>query len=152
MPTHAVIAMETPESIFCRCDGYPAYTGRTLVDFYQAPEKVADLIALGAIESIEELLAPVGELAPSRYFWIDEMVRHSSDTPQEGVIVAGHRDGGEDLKIEEWNDRHELFFRMWEIYEADYAYLFSNGRWIFTGVCDEEWEDVAEYLRDHPDC
>jgi len=39
-------------SVYCHWDGYPSFNGRVLNEFYNTPEKVADLINGGNISSL----------------------------------------------------------------------------------------------------
>lgn len=53
--------------IYCHSDGYPSYNGRILYEHYQNKEKIDQLIALGALSSLNE---EIGERHPFDYgFW-----------------------------------------------------------------------------------
>lgn len=76
MSTHSTIWIKkkdgTDNGIYCHFDGYLSGVGQTLLDHYQSKEKISELIALGALSSLE----------------IDN-----------GTCVAYHRDHGEDITI-----------------------------------------------------
>lgn len=128
MATRSRIAMELTDhrgerivkSIYCHFDGYPEGVGQKLQDHFLDREKVAALIELGAISFLEKEVAPTGP--------------HSFDSPQPGVVVAYHRDRGEDL-IEPRVDASVA-----EFFESDieqYGYLFTEeGEWLVKGEGD----------------
>ena len=68
MATRSRIAIETTDtsgnkvikSIYCHFDGYPSGVGKTLMENYQAREKVEALISLGDISFIKEEVTPTG--------------------------------------------------------------------------------------------
>jgi hypothetical protein len=73
-------------SIYCHWDGYPSYNGEILKKHYKTREKVMELIMLGDISSLRQ------RVAPNRR----EIGKHSFDTPITDVVIAYHRDRGED--------------------------------------------------------
>lgn len=82
MSTHAIIAKvyaetKTVKAIHVSFDGYPEGVGRALLDHYNDPQKVDQLISLGAIdfpkenfEEIERLQSPAIEF--DMYDFIDK--------------------------------------------------------------------------------
>ena len=128
MATRSRIAMECTDasgnkivkSIYCHWDGYPEGVGATLQKHYLDREKVAALIELGAISSLEKEVAPTGP--------------HSFDRPQPGVVVAYHRDRGED-PIDPRVDASVSDFFNSDI--EQYGYLFTDeGEWLVKGDGD----------------
>jgi hypothetical protein len=76
---------QSKKSIYCHWDGYPDNQLPILKDHYNTDEKVEELIALGSISYLAKRVKPEpGE-------------SHSFDNPAKGVIVAYHRDRGEEL-------------------------------------------------------
>jgi hypothetical protein len=128
MATRSRIGMECTDafgnkfvkSIYCHWDGYPEGVGATLQKHYLDREKVAALIELGAISSLEKEVAPTGP--------------HSFDRPQPGVVVAYHRDRGED-PIDPRVDASVSDFFNSDI--EQYGYLFTDeGEWLVKGDGD----------------
>lgn len=124
-------------SIYCHWDGYPSNNGAILLKHYTDKEKVARLISLGDISCLEAEVEPKAETAPSRYANTDgdgekKMVKHSFDTPQEGVVIAYGRDRGEDPEtIKPRIDESADTFA----YDSDieeWGYLFKDGKWFVT--------------------
>ena len=89
MSTRSYIAQEVGDdrylTIYCHCDGYLTYNGAMLLDYYDTPEKVGELLALGDISVLNEKLYP--EAGKPHSFSYDER--------QEGVAVAYGRDRGD---------------------------------------------------------
>ena len=85
MATRSTIAMadgDNIKAIYCHYDGYPEGVGVTLSNFYNDSDKVAELVALGDISTLDEFVVPVG-------------TQHSFETPEVGVTVAYGRDRNE---------------------------------------------------------
>ena len=127
MSTHAVIAMATKngyKAIGVNFDGYVGHTGAILGGWYNTEKKVAALIALGNLSQINERLAP------------DEGEKHSWKEPAEGVTIAYHRDRGEKFRnLGTFATRRELQSN------AEYVYVFENGRWFVWGV-EADWIEL----------
>lgn len=100
------------DTIYCHWDGYPSNQGPLLTQFYNTANKVRDLIALGGISYLAEKLEPTTD-------------SHSFDNPERDVVVAYHRDRGEDWehnKPAHFANIDELISDIgWE----DYVYLFN---------------------------
>ena len=122
MSTRSLIAMQIEEdkyrTIYCHSDGYLTYNGAMLLDYYNTPEKVKELIDLGSISFLAKKLNP------------DPSKPHSFnyDERQEDVVVAYGRDRGEKmlkLKIKPW-----LNLTIQILGQSTYIYLLKiiNGR------------------------
>ena len=131
MATRSRIAIENQDgtvlSIYCHWDGYPEGNGRRLLDHFQTQEKVESLIALGSLSSLNENVE------------IPEGVTHNFDNPAKGIVVAYHRDRGEDLVIKEHNSVNDFVKSDVE----EYGYIFTAaGEWLFAngrvGAYDRE--------------
>lgn len=119
MATRSTIAIETADgkvkSIYCHWDGYPENNGKLLLTHYQNREKVESLIELGAIS----YLAP--EVNPTH--------AHSYENPQDGIVVAYHRDRGEDYRKP---DSHRSIDSFSKSDVEEYGYVFTKaGEWLF---------------------
>lgn len=104
-------------SVYCHWDGYPSHVGKLLLENYNTPEKVAELLSHGSISSLYER---IGE-------------KHDFDMEQRGpgkVCTFHHRDRGESLQIDEHKTQKELLEDLprWE----EYLYLFKDGKWRYT--------------------
>lgn len=88
MSTRSYIGIRNPDKttkvIYAHWDGYVEHNGRILFENYKDKEKIEALLELGDISSL------AAEIAPA------DGVEHSFDKPAEGVVVAYHRDRGED--------------------------------------------------------
>ena len=91
-------------SVYCHWDGYPSFNGRVLNEFYNTPEKVADLINGGNISSLH---TNVG--------WNNETL--SETGPQY------YTSRGESIEENEPDNCGE-----------DYAYLFTSAGWTCYNV------------------
>jgi hypothetical protein len=105
-------------SIYCHWDGSPSYNGEILKKHYNAREKVMELIMLGDISSLRQRVAPKRR----------EMDKHSFDTPITDVVIAYHRDRGEDYAKPRVNaDRKE--YKNSDIEEWGYLFTKQN-KWV----------------------
>jgi hypothetical protein len=112
MSTHSGIFEKTKtgyRGIYCHFDGYLSGVGSILLQYYNTPEKVKQLIDLGSISSLNTTIY---------------------DT------VAYHRDRGEDYERnapfyyddEEWNIAQVI-----DYFTASYIYVFQDGVWFVNG-------------------
>ena len=136
MSTRSRIGMEFTDengthmvkSIYCHFDGYPEGVGQKLMDHYQDREKVEQLIELGAISYIAPNVTPSGP--------------HSFDEPERGVVVAYHRDRGEEY-FEPRVDGSVPLFVSSDV-EA-FGYVFTEeGEWLIAnGSHDSSWREAV---------
>lgn len=116
------------KSIYCHFDGYPEGVGQKLMDHYQDREKVESLIELGDISYIAPNMTPSGP--------------HSFDEPERGVVVAYHRDRGEEY-CEPRVDASVSQFVSSDVEE--FGYIFTEeGEWLITnGSHDSSWREAV---------
>jgi len=115
MSTRSTITLSTKDgykSIYCHYDGYLDGVGTKLQQYYDTQEKVEALIALGALSSLAERLAPSA----------DE--KHTWEKPADGVTVAYHRDRDDELYVRNYETLQELAKGT-----EEYNYLFENDNW-----------------------
>ena len=116
MATRSNIAYKTPEgkirSIYSHWDGYPEHNGELLRRFYTTQDKVEALIALGSISSLGQ---DIGE----------QVDFDNRDTHTETGTSAYHRDRGEQLSIQEYDD-----IPSWIADMEEYAYLWNGEDWL----------------------
>ena len=135
MATRSNIAYRTPEgtirSVYCHWDGYPAHNGEMLRRYYTDQTKIQQLIELGSLSSLNENIAPKGT--------------HNFDKAEEGVVVAYHRDRGEDLYISEYAD-----IPSWIDDMEEYAYLWNGREWLVNdhGAKDAQGFPIFDRVED----
>jgi len=145
MSTRSLIAIENPDgscrSIYCHSDGYPSHNGRLLIEHYNSPERVAALLALGALSCLAPRLSP------------DSGEKHDYDNPVDDICIAYHRDRNEAYRATVWwSDAGHMLDKAADNYWADYVYLFRNGSWYVSSTYrQEDWQPVADVLKEHDD-
>ena len=123
MATRSTIAMKTAtgkvQAIYCHWDGYLDYNGKVLMTHYTDPAKVAEMIALGDLSSLGEL---IGEPC--------DFDNRSTQKNEEGQAqcVAYARDRGETGvepqtfdDVAQWVDGYD---------GVEYYYLFNGQDWL----------------------
>ena len=99
-------------SVYCHWDGYPSFNGRVLNEFYNTPEKVADLIDGGNISSLH---TNVG--------WNQETL------PETGPQYYTSR--GESIKDNEPRYDESIFDFLEKENNEEYAYIWTvNNKWV----------------------
>lgn len=104
-------------SVYCHFDGYPSHVGKLLLEVYNTPEKITELLSYGEISALYER---IGE-------------RHDFNELPGGVCTFYHRDRGEDLVIGEHKTQKD-FLESGKNCCAEYVYLFKNGKWRYTSL------------------
>ena len=116
MATRSNIAMKTKEgkivSVYCHWDGYVANNGKILLENYTDIDKIEALVALGSISSLGQ---DIGE----------QVDFDNRDTHTETGTIAYHRDRGEQLSIQEYDD-----IPSWIADMEEYAYLWNGEDWL----------------------
>ena len=115
MATRSTIAMADGDyikAIYCHYDGYPEGVGVTLSNFYNDSDKVAELIALGDISTLDEFVVPVG-------------TQHSFGTPEIGVTVAYGRDRQETGVEPRYFTTVENWLESYDNTGCEFAYLWN---------------------------
>ena len=103
-------------SVYCHWDGYPSFNGRVLNEFYNTPEKVADLIDGGNISSLRTNVGwnneTLPETGPQYYTSRGESIKENEPRVDDNIV-------------EYLNDGEE------------YAYIFNRfNEWICYDVRD----------------
>ena len=123
-------------AVYCHWDGYPEHNGRILVDHYQDPAKIQELISMGEISS----LGPeIGEQHNFDWSRTDpKLYEEKCNT----YTTFYHRDRGESLSIKEFNNIDQFvdyfkgsgceYFYLWEqelgwVVKGAYAALYWSG-------------------------
>ena len=135
MSTRSYIAKQIGDNlykgIYCHSDGYLSHNGALLVDIYNTPEKVDEVLSLGDLSFLTAKLYP----DPSKPHSFNYNER------QEGVTVAYGRDRGEPGTAAKEFDFNELVENAdW----CDFVYVFSeDGKWMYF----RPWEE-GQTLKD----
>lgn len=82
----------TEKYIYCHWDGYIEHNGLLLQLCYDTPEKIEKLLVLGNISVLAEYLETDKE--------------HSFNNPCPNVVIAYHRDRGEELAF--WDNKQQF--------------------------------------------
>lgn len=116
------------KTIYCHWDGYLDYNGAILVEHYNTPEKVSELISLGDLSALRERLAPA------------EGEKHSFDSPQADICIFYGRDRGETgVEAKTYKSRKALYEAARDCWAA-YIYVFDKGHWYYGYPSDPERE------------
>lgn len=118
------------ESIYCHWDGYPSYNGSLLLNHYANEKKIRELISLGYISSLYENVNPTDDMT------------HSFDNPQKDVVIAYHRDRGEEHTTDKFKDEQNLIENKDELWE-EYNYLWKNGAWYIAPYKETKFEKLT---------
>ena len=127
MSTRSYIAKQVGENeyrtIFCHFDGYPEHVGAILLDAYNTPEKLDELLELGDIDVLGPRLSP------------DPNLPHNGEHRQKDVTLAYARDMGEkkfeaEIKtLEQLEDPGDWI---------EFVYIFDqNGVWNYLDICEQ---------------
>lgn len=136
MSTRCFIGYETDKgvakAIYSHYDGYPSGVGKILFEHYQDLNKIKDLIALGDISYLGELVAP-----------LEDDKTHSFKSPTDKVTVAYHRDRGEELNPAinlNFTDKDKVS-SLW----VDYIYIYTLGnKWVFSRGRNLDYKDLTK--------
>lgn len=142
MSTNCLIAKQVGNdsylTIYCHSDGYPSYTGNMLLEHYNTPEKVNDLLALGDLSILKKKLSP------------NPTLLHSFSNRQKDVTVAYGRDR-RDFGNTSREDVEAKTLTLSQLDKQDmpYVYVFTKDNvWkcFETGQVKKGLCDLTEYL------
>lgn len=111
--------------IYVHFDAYPAYVGKTLLNYYTDTNIVNRLIDLGDLSSLGEYLYATG---------------HTWKSPIDGVCIAYGRDRGE-KGVESKRFISEIEYKM-NGKGVDYQYLYKNDKWHYRCV----YKDRSDFV------
>lgn len=121
-------------TIFCQLDGYPEYCGAILLDAYNTPDKLDELLSLGDIYKLGLRLSPSpGEPHGESHRQKDITVAYARDFREE-MIEA------EDMTLDQLDDFES---------SIEFVYIFDeDGVWKFfeAGESDYGLRSVKEVL------
>ena len=104
------------KAIYCHWDGYPSRTGKILDKYYTKDSVIDELLELGDISYLAKNVKP----KPNE--------THSFENPVKDVVVAYHRDRGEDMYIREFENLTQLFDNAHDSW-CEFLYLWRNNEW-----------------------
>lgn len=108
----------TIKAIYCHFDG--DYNSVLLPKYYNTPEKVDALIALGDLSSLGEKISPTN-------------ATHDIDHPEPGVCIAYGRDAHwEDTGAQIFKSKKVLIEALNHNPMIEYIYLWEDNRWKYT--------------------
>jgi hypothetical protein len=124
MSTRSMIGIEkedgTVDAIYCHFDGYFDGVGKTLKEHYTERSKVEELISLGSISVLAPEIHPDPEKEHGFY----------PKKQQENVVLAYHRDRGEELSISNYSSVNSFELKAKDQCWAEYAYTYlKDGTW-----------------------
>ena len=134
MATRSNIAMKTKEgkivSVYCHWDGYVANNGKILLENYTDIDKIEALVALGSLSSLGFVIG-------------EQQDFNDRDTGKDEWTLAYHRDRGEELSIQEYDD-----IPSWIAEMEEYAYLWNGQEWLVNdhGAADEKGYPIFDLL------
>ncbi len=133
MSTRSAIILKlkdgTYSGIYCHSDGYISGVGKVLQEHYKTYDKVKELISLGSISQLCPNITPTTK-------------EHNFNHPEKGVVIAYHRDRGEDWKhVKPINGN--TIEKVANMIDNEYVYVF-DGKWTVNdedlkkAITDEE--------------
>lgn len=118
-------------AIYVHWDSYPEYVGKILLNRYNDISIVNQLMLLGDLSILREKLYP------------DDSKPHTFQTQQEDVCVAYGRERSEsDVDCKIFKDIGD-FERFANNSDAEYQYLFEDGKWTYRNV-NKKWKELTE--------
>jgi hypothetical protein len=133
MSTRCLIAKDYGnkfKAIYCHWDGYPSYTGIMLYEYYKDDSVIDELLALGDISYLAKNIKP----KPNEI--------HSFENPVKDVVVAYHRDRGEDICIREFENLTQLFDNAHDSW-CEFLYLWRNQEWEVYDISANPLKNMA---------
>ena len=119
-----IVEEDKIKGIYCHWDGYISHNGEILYKHYNNIDKIKELIELGGLS----ILAP--NIHPNK----DKV--HNFDNYQDDVVVAYHRDRGEDKEILIFENAKEIQDYIKDVW-IDYTYIFKDNEWYVVENIDD---------------
>lgn len=134
MSTHATIAIQhkdnTIDGINCKYDGYLSHTGYILENFYNTPDKVRKLIALGDLSVID-----YKGVYPEIITQDIERKSIRTDNFIFDYIKSYARDLGESIRINHFDDTESFIMRK---YSLTYVFDENTNNWYYWYLEDDK--------------
>ena len=123
-------------AVYCHSDGYLSWNGKILNEHYTNGNKVDELLSNGGISVLNENIGKPGlDFSDYKKFHSLKQSRFY------------HRDRGEELKIQTWNDGLNSFVEEAKSsYDAEFIYMFEEvengeGIWYVYDIYAKKEED-----------
>lgn len=132
MSTHSFIGIienNIIKGIYCHFNGFLEGNGKMLFEHYQDDDKIKNLISLGSISCVNKEVNPTEN--------------HDFDHPQKDVVIAYHRDRGEELEIDMF-DNIKDFKQYVNSFYFQYSYIRYNKKWYVVKNINETTIDCIE--------
>ena len=143
MSTRSYIAKKQPDdsfkAIYCHFDDYPEGVGQTLVDSFTDENKVDKLLELGSLSYLRD------DIEAQNHF--NTFPYRGSEVELKNSTMAYHRDRGDDLEINEFQDLEtmlEFFSDSW----GEYLYVLDGDDWLVKNSNDDFFMEVTEVLEE----
>ena len=131
----------TVTAVYCHWDGYPRNNGRILMEYYDTPKKVKELISYGDISSLKPTIGVEHPFEnPGRFDtpeWYEHRVKY-----QDQCTFYG-RDRGEEVIVREYENQEELFDSNVTV---EFFYVMSNGVWYMKDATKDSWELLSDVM------
>lgn len=131
------IMLKTGEvkGIYCHWDGYiKGGVGETLVNHYNDPKKIRELIKLGNVSSLGEEIG----------------TKHVFDSRPDNETTFYGRDRGERNQGPQLFKDAEEFVEYYQ--DSDYYYLFAADEWYYRNYAERAWTEVSRALAAEESC
>jgi hypothetical protein len=130
MSTRSTIGMENDNgevrAIYCHWDGYPSNNGAILLEHYNNPQKIEQLLDLGDLSSLR---AEIGEKQdfnnPKNDNWC---LAYGRDRGEENTSARTYKNKEALLEDESW---------------SEYWYLFTKEGWIYWSLNNKNWKPLT---------
>jgi hypothetical protein len=139
MGTRSTIALEFADGsvgqVYCHWDGYLSHNGKILLDNYQDPFKLRDLIDFGDLSSLAEFVTP------------EPYTEHTFDNPSPEVCVFYGRDRGEDSTQAKYFKDFDDYVKNHQYEEYEYILRHVNGQPVwYVSKYSEAYEPLMEAI------
>ena len=137
MSTNSFIGIKTPDNkikgIYCHWDGYIENNGLVLQKYYDNEDKINQLINLGSISSLG----------------IEIGTKTDFNNPGNTDLntIAYHRDRGEDLEIQVYDNPKKL--HNYGCYEYAYIYDPDEKKWLLFDLDTDTYKDLEPIINNY---
>lgn len=132
--TIAILKVDgTIESIYTHWNGFISGNGALLYQYHNSRELVKDLIKLGDIYQLTDILEP------------EKFILHTLDNPQIGVSVFYARDGGGEVVINKYPTL-EHYLESNDLQGYNYVFHEKKNQWYCVDNLTKKLEKLTKHL------